>query len=365
MIKKALICSMLLALTLTSAVSLGSGMSSAKTSADFTDLKDLDAVTKAKFDAMISAGIFDSVSEDTFGLGDNMNRAQFAKVAALMFNLNVDRDLKKSSFTDVKSDDPAIGYALPYIEAVKRAGITEGTGEGIFNPAGKVTKEQLATFLVRGLGKDSEAKQASGVDDPTVSDWARGYVGMALGLGLLNNDLQGEFSGRGEADLELITNGSYESAKTIENTTPIEVSGAEFLAGNKLNLTLSVRVNTNSIDLSKITINGVPLDPKLDSFALSEDKKTIIITLHNGFQLDTSRAPVINTNGLKTIFGNEVKNEEGKQIPVTVTVAPVTKPEPTYTPSTPQPTASPSPSQEPNPSPSQGPNPNTGSESDD
>ena len=32
-----------------------------KTSADFSDLKDLDAATKAKFDALISAGVFDGV----------------------------------------------------------------------------------------------------------------------------------------------------------------------------------------------------------------------------------------------------------------------------------------------------------------
>lgn len=46
----------------------------AKTSADFTDLKDLDAATKAKFDAMISAGIFDGVSDTTFGLKEDEPR---------------------------------------------------------------------------------------------------------------------------------------------------------------------------------------------------------------------------------------------------------------------------------------------------
>ncbi|TYP71911.1 S-layer family protein [Paenibacillus methanolicus] len=63
----------------------------------------MDQATKAKFDAMISAG--------------------------------------------VKMDDHAYGYALPYIGAIKAAGITEGNGDGTFDPAGKVTKEQLATFL--------------------------------------------------------------------------------------------------------------------------------------------------------------------------------------------------------------------------
>ncbi|WP_201305311.1 hypothetical protein [Paenibacillus puerhi] len=97
-----------------------------KTSADFTDLKDLDEATKAKFDAMISAGVFDGVHEGNFGLKDEMNWAQFAKVVALIFGLKVDTDLKSSSFKDVGADDPANGYALPIITFyLNRRGLVE------------------------------------------------------------------------------------------------------------------------------------------------------------------------------------------------------------------------------------------------
>ncbi len=298
--KKSLISSFVLVLGLTFAVSYGGSIVSAKTSAEFTDLKDLDTATKAKLDALISVGIFDGMSEDNFGLKEEMNRAQFAKVMALVVGLKVDGNLKTSSFTDVKSDSPGVGYALPYIEAMKRAGITTGMGDGTFNPAGKVTKEQLATFLVRGLGMDDKAQETSGVGDQTVSSWAQGYVGLALELKLLSNAPDGTFGGNTPADRELLATGAFESARTLEESKPLEVSGADFAAGNKLNLTLTAGADPTSIDLSKITINGVPLNPKLDSFVLSEDKKTIIITLHEGFQLDTSKTPVINANGLKT-----------------------------------------------------------------
>lgn len=182
-----------------------------KTSADFTDLKDLDAATKAKFDAMISAGIFDGVSDTTFGLKDEMNRAQFAKVAALIYGLQVDTSLKTSSFSDVKSDDPANGYALPYIEALKNAGITDGTGNGKFSPAGDVTKEQLATFLIKGLGQKEEAESTPGVNDSTVSDWAKGYVALALELKLLSNGADGKFGGTTNATRDLLVVGSFEA----------------------------------------------------------------------------------------------------------------------------------------------------------
>ncbi|ANY65992.1 hypothetical protein BBD42_05600 [Paenibacillus sp. BIHB 4019] len=185
---------------------------SAKSSADFTDLKDLDAATKAKFDALISAGVFDGVSEGTFGLKEEMNRAQFAKVAALVFDLKVDSGLKTSSFNDVGSDSASYGYALPYIEAIKKAGITDGVGQGSFEPAGKVTKEQLATFLIRGLGKQEEAEQTPGVEDNSVSDWAKGYVAYALSNKLVTISADGTFGGKSNATREMLAITSYEVA---------------------------------------------------------------------------------------------------------------------------------------------------------
>ncbi|SFE80411.1 S-layer homology domain-containing protein [Paenibacillus catalpae] len=206
-----------LAILLCSYASLS--FASTKTSADFTDLKDLDAATKAKFDAMISAGIFDGVSDTSFGLKEEMNRAQFAKVASLVMALKTDDSLKTSSFKDVKADDAANGYALPYIEALKAAGVTEGYGAGVYDPAGKVTKEQLATFLVRVLGKDADAKAKDGTDT-TVSDWAQGYVALALELKLLNNGDDGKFGGKTNATRDLLLTGSYETKQQYVPPTP-------------------------------------------------------------------------------------------------------------------------------------------------
>ncbi|MBB6633968.1 S-layer homology domain-containing protein [Cohnella thailandensis] len=319
--KQAIIWSAALALGLGSVPTLGVDPISAKTSADFTDLQDLDAATKAKFDALIEAGIFNGISDTQFGVRDEMNRAQFAKVAALIMGLKVDVDLKTSSFKDVKADDPASGYALPFIEALKAAGITDGVGSGTFNPAGTVTKEQLATFLVRVLGKEADVSSTPKVSDNTVSDWAKGYVALALELKLLNSGSSG-FAGQSNATRDLLVTGSFETARTLELAKPLSVTGADFAEGNTLKLELSTGIDEKSIDLSKIKINGVALDPKKDSFTLSEDKKTLIIKLHDGFTIDTSKTPDIKVEGLKTVYGNDVKNDESKPIPVTVTTPP-------------------------------------------
>lgn len=260
-----------------------------------------------------------------------MNRAQFAKVTALVFGLKVDTALKNSSFTDVSVDTSGFGYALPYIEALKREGIIDGVGEGRFDPAGKVTKEQLAKILVLGLGMSDAARESEGVVDSTVSDWARGYVDIASKLNLISSDSEGSFGGNISADREDLVIGAFESAKTFETSQPLEASGAHFESGNILHLNLTAKIDLASIDLSKFKINGIPLDPKLDSFELSADLKTITIKLHKALPFEPGNMPLIDiSDHLATLYGNTVENEAGN--PISVTLDESIKPTPALTP---------------------------------
>ncbi|TVY09322.1 S-layer homology domain-containing protein [Paenibacillus cremeus] len=247
------ILSMAMAFSMFSSVALAAEVDATKDSSSFTDLKDLDAATKAKFDAMIKAGVFDGVKDGVFGVNDKMNRAQFAKVAALIFGLKVDSSLKTSSFSDVKSDDPANGYALPFIEAVKAAGITDGYAPGQFNPAGEVTKEQLATFLVRGLGGEALAKASAGVNDKTVSDWAKGYVAVALDKKILVNGKDGVFGGTSAALRSELVLGAYEAknAAPVNTVTNVSINKAE-VTGAK---TVTVTLNGAIADTSKLNVS--------------------------------------------------------------------------------------------------------------
>ncbi|MCU6792959.1 S-layer homology domain-containing protein [Paenibacillus sp. WQ 127069] len=282
------ILSLAMAFSMFSSVALAAEADATKTSADFTDLKDLDAATKLKFDALISAGVFDGVKEGTFGLKDEMNRAQFAKVAALIFGLKVDTTLKASSFTDVKSDDPANGYALPYIEAVKAAGITDGYAPGQFNPAGKVTKEQLAAFLLRGLNKDAAAKATPGVTDTTVSDWAKGYVALALQLKLLSNGTDGKFGGTSNATRDLLVLSSSE-AKSQYKGAPFNgkyaINSFKATDADKLAIQLNGALTDDAAKNLKIEIkNGNGQVVTNYTTKWSDDKTTATLTFDTKFQ---------------------------------------------------------------------------------
>ncbi|GIP23794.1 S-layer homology domain-containing protein [Paenibacillus sp. J22TS3] len=280
----------------------------AKTSADFVDLKDLDAATKAKFDALISSGIFDGLGDSRFGLNDAMTRAQFAKVAALILNLKVDTSLKNSSFKDVKPDDFASGYALPYIEALKQAGITNGDGKAdTFNPGGPVTKEQLAAFLVRVLGLDVKNEHLS--IKGTVSDWAAGYVGLAVRLELLKQ--QANMNWTGTANRNDLVLSSYETKTQLD---PLQLLSASVTEQHELNLTFSASLQPSQVDLSKILINGKPLDKIKAQFRLSTNGKVLTIIFDGPLSQDLLNQPAVSIDGLQSLTGKTLKTDK----PVTI-----------------------------------------------
>ncbi|MCY9659257.1 hypothetical protein P5G65_21110 [Paenibacillus chondroitinus] len=67
----------------------GNRTSMVQQSEKFKDLSDLPQDILDKFDVLIQDHVFDGVSDHSFGLNEKMNRAQFAKVAAMIFALPI------------------------------------------------------------------------------------------------------------------------------------------------------------------------------------------------------------------------------------------------------------------------------------
>lgn len=209
----------------------GNRTSMVRQSDNFKDLMDLPQDIKNKFDALMQENVFDGISDQTFGLNEKMNRAQFAKVAAMIFALPIPTSVIQSSFADVHADDPANGYALPYIEALRAAGLTNGidTDGKLYNPAGQVTRQELAAFLIRGLKwKDSGIIPTT---DSTVDDWAKGYVTLAIQNKLMTNIAVGSFGGKAPSTRKTLALASYEARQAFQ-THAVPVSGSLTVAEN-------------------------------------------------------------------------------------------------------------------------------------
>ncbi|MBD0382552.1 S-layer homology domain-containing protein [Paenibacillus sedimenti] len=208
------------------------------TSANFTDLTGIDATLKAKIDAMVAAGVFEGVSENTFGIAQNMTRAQFAKVATLIYGITVDTNVKVSSFSDVRTDDPANSWAIPYIEAAKKAGLIDGVTDTTFLPGDSVTTGQLDTVLLKGLGKEVST---------TGTPWYADAVKQAKMLGIHANGKTGDQPAN-RADL---VQSSYTAQDVFQKQNLISVTSVKAASDNqKVEVTLNKQVDINKATLT-------------------------------------------------------------------------------------------------------------------
>ncbi|MCY9670156.1 S-layer homology domain-containing protein [Paenibacillus alginolyticus] len=238
----------------------------AKTSADFSDLAGSDAALKAKIDAMIAAGVFEGVSDSTFGITQNMTRAQFAKVATLIYNITVDPTVKVSSFSDVNANDTANGWAIPYIEAAKKAGLIDGVTDTTFLPGDSVTTAQLDTVLLKGLGKKISM---------TGSPWYADAVKQATELGIHPASKSGDQPAN-RADLVI---SSYTAQQVFGNQTRISITNTQ--ASSSDNKKVQVTFN-KKVDASKATLtlkNGSTIVPTTTEWASDGQSATLTANL--------------------------------------------------------------------------------------
>lgn len=145
-------------------------------SISFAHAQDLTA--QQKFDALAAKGIFAGQGGTQASQDQDMTRAEFARVAALLLGLDgVSTTPTTVTFQDMSSG----GWAAAEVQGVKAAGMLAGDAGNSFQSGADVTMEQLARILAETLGLDVDPD----AQVPGASNWAQGYIAAALEAGLL------------------------------------------------------------------------------------------------------------------------------------------------------------------------------------
>jgi len=226
-----------------------------------------DLTTEQKLQALINAGIFDPEGTGNgFELDAKMTREQLAKILAKLMGL---QELPGTSYTDVEADRWSAGF----IQAVSKANppLMDGQWEGIFNPSGTVTIEELATVAVRAL--NLEVKNNAEVDGE-VSDWAKGYVAAAVSAGLI-----GELSDYTKPAIRSqLVEATYAAKEALDDAKNPKVSvvSAKAVGVQKVEVTFSKAVDTEK---AKLSLKKGTVDIALNAPTWSQDGKTATVTL--------------------------------------------------------------------------------------
>ncbi len=129
---------------------------------------------------LYNEGIISGETPTLFVPDDNITRAEFTKIAVLLFGLTPEG---ASSFADVASDD----WSAPYIAAAQSAGIINGTSETTFGPDEYITREQIAAIVGRYYNMSSETP-LNYADAADIEPYALPFVSALTQAGILTGD---------------------------------------------------------------------------------------------------------------------------------------------------------------------------------
>lgn len=139
-------------------------------------------------EAVTEAGFFSgcSASPARFCPADEMSRAVAAVVVARAMGL------EERAAEGVFSDVPRSDWAAPAIEALYRAGVVAGCGEGVFCPGEKVTRVQAVVMLARAFDVAPVAARGVFADLPA-EHWAAPLVEAMKARGFTSGCTATEF----------------------------------------------------------------------------------------------------------------------------------------------------------------------------
>ena len=100
-----------------------------------------------------------------------------------------------TEFLDVKSD----GWYAPYITAALQAGYIQGQSDEYFGIGESIMRQDMATILYRALGDQNKKAVLDFTDNNNIASYAQDAISELVGLGVINGYEDGSFNPRGTA----------------------------------------------------------------------------------------------------------------------------------------------------------------------
>ncbi|MET3291753.1 UNVERIFIED_CONTAM: uncharacterized protein YkvS [Brevibacillus sp. OAP136] len=226
----------------------------------FVDLENVSKEKQAAIAEAVRQGLLTGNSDGQFRPADVLTRQELAVLLSKALHLQP-VESSTSSFRDVSNAE----WGLPYIEAVRQAGLMVGDEHGAFRPYAHVTREELAATFVRAIqGEDaSGGSQTSLRDTQAVSPWARDTVNLAFHLGLIDVE-NNQFHPKGQVqrqDIAKLLLDIFQAQEHSAEITGIEgdvvtIDGVPYLIEGKLKQVLGA-ANQKALQGATLTFNSI------------------------------------------------------------------------------------------------------------
>lgn len=129
---------------------------------------------------MASMEIIQGYPDETFRPDAGVTRAEFAKIITEAIDIDIETN-QSNSF-----NDEIPNWAEPFINAAVKEGLFTGYPDGTFGPSRNITREEIASVLIRASAKEYEGKNTYNfIDTSSIAEWARPGVSAVVDLGIV------------------------------------------------------------------------------------------------------------------------------------------------------------------------------------
>lgn len=133
-------------------------------------------------------------------------------------------DIESPAATPTFSDVPTSHYAYKYVEAAVKAGLLKGTGGGQFGLGQNLSRQDMAVIFARALGANTQGygQSLTFSDAGQIADYAKDAVGFAVANGLLTGTGGGKFDPTSIADRQSVALVASRFIQTVKPQTPAQ-----------------------------------------------------------------------------------------------------------------------------------------------
>ena len=149
---------------------------------NFSDLGDA-AWAESSVKYLASKGVVSGKGDGKFYPNDTVTREEFVKIIVEAFKIY--SNTATVEFEDVDSGRWSYGY----IASAYRAGIIAGNSDTTFNPAGEMTRQDMAVIMYRVanlVGLSLNSADVTFADGADIADYAKEAVGVLCSAGIIN-----------------------------------------------------------------------------------------------------------------------------------------------------------------------------------
>ena len=149
---------------------------------NFSDLGDA-AWAESSVEYLASKGVVSGKGDGKFYPNDTVTREEFVKIIVEAFKIY--SNTATVEFEDVDSGRWSYGY----IASAYRAGIIAGNSDTTFNPAGEMTRQDMAVIMYRVanlVGLSLNSADVTFADGADIADYAKEAVGALCSAGIIN-----------------------------------------------------------------------------------------------------------------------------------------------------------------------------------